>query len=213
MGRRKKEPENVHREAIASAAERLFMMHGIQSATMDDIAKEAGYSKATLYVYFQDKEGLVNYLVLKSMEMLCSRMRDAVSKPAPAKESYRRICQTLADYQEQYPLYFSLALGEIHMDMEPEYSRPVEMEIFKTGEQINDVLSTFFSNGIHNGELRSNGPILQTVFLFWGALSGLIQMAANKSAYIEKAMGITKQKFLEDGFEQLFHLIGEEGRE
>ena len=39
MGRRKKEPEHVHREAIASAAEDLFVHKGIQAATMDDIAK------------------------------------------------------------------------------------------------------------------------------------------------------------------------------
>ena len=41
MGRRKKEPEHVHREAIASAAEDLFVHKGIQAATMDDIAKKS----------------------------------------------------------------------------------------------------------------------------------------------------------------------------
>ena len=55
MGRRKKEPKSVHRENIASAASGLFMEKGIVATSMDDIAKAAGYSKATLYVYFKKK--------------------------------------------------------------------------------------------------------------------------------------------------------------
>ena len=50
MARRKKEPKSVHREKIASAASVLFMDKGIAATSMDDIAKAAGYSKATLDV-------------------------------------------------------------------------------------------------------------------------------------------------------------------
>ena len=62
MGRRKKEPRSVHRENIASVASKLFAERGISSTSMDDIAKAAGYSKATLYVYFENKEEIVSIL-------------------------------------------------------------------------------------------------------------------------------------------------------
>ena len=68
MGRRKKEPRSVHRENIMSAASALFMERGISATSMDDIAKAAGYSKATLYVYFENKEEIVGILVLNSMK-------------------------------------------------------------------------------------------------------------------------------------------------
>ena len=54
MGRRKKEPRSVHRENIVSAASALFMGKGIAATSMDDIAKAAGYSKATLDVDFEN---------------------------------------------------------------------------------------------------------------------------------------------------------------
>lgn len=50
MARRKKEPQSVHRKNIMKAAEQLFMTKGIENTSMNDIAKDAGYSKATLYV-------------------------------------------------------------------------------------------------------------------------------------------------------------------
>ena len=70
MGRRKKEPRSVHRENIASSASALFMEKGIAATSMDDIAKAAGYSKATLYVYFENKEEIISILVLESMKKL-----------------------------------------------------------------------------------------------------------------------------------------------
>jgi len=41
----------------------LFMKYGVKSVTMDDIAKELGISKKTLYKYFKDKDGIVSTLM------------------------------------------------------------------------------------------------------------------------------------------------------
>lgn len=166
MGRRKKEPEAVHRENISSAAEHLFLQKAIEAAAMDEIAKEAGYSKATLYVYFTNKEKIIGFLVLKSMKMLRSILVEAVTGAGQAKEKYGRICQALAMYQEQYALCFSVALGKINVEFEKEDSLPVEKEIFEVGEQINAALVGFIRSGIDAGELRPDIPVPQTVFLF-----------------------------------------------
>lgn len=210
MGRRKKEPESTHRENIAMAAESLFMRGGIEATTMNDIAKEAGYSKATLYVYFADKEEIVSFLVLKSMKTLHSHISEAVDGQATAKEKYQKICRALVNYQEQYPLYFVLALGEINVDFDRENYLPLEKETFEVGEQINHKIEEFIHGGIKDGEIQPDIPVLQTAFLFWAALAGLIQMSVNKRAYLEKAVNVSRHQFLEDGFERLYRLISME---
>lgn len=210
MGRRKKEPESTHRENIATAAERLFERKGMEATTMNDIAREAGYSKATLYVYFADKEEMISYLVLKSMKMLYSHISGAVGGYKPTKEKYRNICRALVNYQEQYPLYFVLALGEINVDFEKEDYLPLEKETFEVGEQINQKIGEFIQDGMKAGEIRPDIPVLQISFLFWAALAGLIQMSVKKQAYLKKAVGISRQQFLEDGFERLYRLISTE---
>jgi AcrR family transcriptional regulator len=50
---------------ILKGAMREFIMHGYAGTSMDRVAKRAEVSKATLYSYFQDKEGLFNALVQK----------------------------------------------------------------------------------------------------------------------------------------------------
>lgn len=212
MGRRKKESQETHRENIAAAAERLFSKQGVAAATMDSIAREAGYSKATLYVYFTNKEEIVGYLVLKSMRLLAFYISQAISSSGTVKERYVGICNALAGYQERYPFYFSLALGEINVNLEKEDCLLAERETYAVGEQINSAVETFIREGIEAGALQPDIPVLQTVFLFWSTLAGLIQTAADKAIYIQKTMGLSRQAFLDFGFERLYKMI-ERGKE
>ena len=95
MGRRKKEPRSIHRERIASAASVLFMEKSIAGTSMDDIAKAAGYSKATLYVYFENKEEIVGVLVLESMQKLYDYLSSALTQQETTRARYDGICRSL----------------------------------------------------------------------------------------------------------------------
>jgi AcrR family transcriptional regulator len=51
------------RQQIIDGARRLFLAEGFDAASMGEIAKAAGVSKGTLYVYFESKEELFAELV------------------------------------------------------------------------------------------------------------------------------------------------------
>lgn len=207
MGRRKKEPRNVHRENIASAASVLFMEKGIAETSMDDIAKAAGYSKATLYVYFENKEEIVGILVLGSMKKLYDYIASALAQQESTKSRCELICRGLVRYQEEFPFYFDMALSKINIDFENRDYLPEEKETYLVGEEINEKLRDFLTAGMENGELRDDLEIMPAIFNFWGMLSGMIQLAANKEVYIEKAMGLSKGQFLDYGFSMLYRSI------
>lgn len=207
MARRKKEPQNVHRKNISSAAEQLFLEKGIENTSMNDIAKEAGYSKATLYVYFKNKEELIGVLVLESMQKLYDYISIALEENTDTKKRYKEICYGLVKYQEEYPFYFKTVLEAINIDFESTQFLPEEKETFSIGEQINDLLIDFLKEGMERGEIRTDIEVLPTIFSFWGMLSGLIQIATNKELYIEQRMEKSKKEFLDYGFDMIFHSI------
>ena len=211
MARRKKEPRSVHREKIASAASVLFMDKGIVATSMDDIAKAAGYSKATLYVYFENKEEIVGILVLDSMKKLYHYIVSALEQQETTKEQYNFICRGLVQYQEEFPFYFKMVLDKINIDFESHDYLPEEKETYQIGEEINEKIKEFLISGIDKGDLRGNLKIMPTIFNLWGMLSGLIQFAANKEEYIKKTMGLSKIKFLEQGFHMLYCSIADKG--
>ena len=207
MGRRKKEPRSVHRENIVSAASTLFMERGIAATSMDDIAKAAGYSKATLYVYFENKEEIVGILVLNSMKKLYDYISSALIQHETTKARYDFICRGLVQYQEEFPFYFKMVLDKINIDFESKEYLPEERETYQIGEEINEKIKNFLLSGMEKGDLRNDLDIMPAIFNFWGMLSGIIQLAANKEAYIKKSMGLSKIKFLEYGFSLVYHSI------
>ena len=213
MGRRKKEPISVHRENIVSAASALFMERGIAATSMDDIAKAAGYSKATLYVYFENKEEIVGILVLDSMKKLYNYISSALTQHESTEARYNLICHGLVQYQEEFPFYFKMVLDKINIDFVSQDFLPEEKETYQIGEEINEKIKDFLLSGVEKGELRGDLEIMPTIFNFWGMLSGIIQLAVNKEEYINKSMGLSKKQFLEYGFSLIYHSIAIKERE
>src|SRR6185312_4348102 len=55
-------PEERPRQILAAALE-VFGEHGLATSRLDDIAKRAGLSKGTIYLYFPNKEELFREMV------------------------------------------------------------------------------------------------------------------------------------------------------
>jgi AcrR family transcriptional regulator len=55
--------DNAKRRQIVQGARTIFLQHGFDAASMNDIARAAGVSKGTLYVYFENKEQLFEAIV------------------------------------------------------------------------------------------------------------------------------------------------------
>lgn len=53
---------------ILTTANDLFTQYGIKSIRMDDIAKELAISKKTIYIYYKDKNHLVETLMLSMIQ-------------------------------------------------------------------------------------------------------------------------------------------------
>lgn len=55
------------KDRILQKAEQLFFRVGVKSVTMDDIARELGVSKKTIYQHFPDKDEIVYQTVVQEM--------------------------------------------------------------------------------------------------------------------------------------------------
>jgi AcrR family transcriptional regulator len=58
------------KRSIAEAAGNLFTLRGYDAVTMREIAKEAGCSHTTIYLYFKDKEALLEQLAIPPLKIL-----------------------------------------------------------------------------------------------------------------------------------------------
>ena len=66
----------MKKEQVIEAARRLFHQFGFKKVSMDEIAKEAGVTKKTIYMYFGSKEELLKYFIQEEIR----NMEDIVEK-------------------------------------------------------------------------------------------------------------------------------------
>jgi len=73
-------PQHIERRRqLLIVARRVFAEKGFQSTTMDDIAREAGFTKPILYQYFESKTDLYRQIVAETAKKLLDRLDQAVS--------------------------------------------------------------------------------------------------------------------------------------
>lgn len=77
-GRHAAGEDPAKREQILDGAKRIFMGKGFDAASMNDVAREAGVSKGTIYVYFQNKEDLFAALIERERTRFALSTRDAL---------------------------------------------------------------------------------------------------------------------------------------
>ncbi|MFC5420483.1 MAG: hypothetical protein DI537_01850 [Stutzerimonas stutzeri] len=70
-------------EQIAAAALRLFARYGYKRTSMDDIAREAGVARATLYLHFKGKDDVFRAMLASLDGRVETRCREALATPGP----------------------------------------------------------------------------------------------------------------------------------
>lgn len=102
------------REDILEAAARAFGRSGYKSATMQDIAKEAGYTAASLYSYFSSKEEIFRGL----FERIRTEMDAVREKPMPEGLTLRQKLELLLRRQVEVALRHSEVVKVFHFSGE-----------------------------------------------------------------------------------------------
>jgi len=94
------EIEEKKLKALESAG-KLLLKYGVKSMTMDDIARELGISKKTLYLYVEDKNDLIKQIVDLDMKMdhqlICSIIDKNLNAIDESFEIFKTIVQNVGD--------------------------------------------------------------------------------------------------------------------
>ncbi len=167
---RKNREKEQRKKEILDAAETLFFSREYDAVSMDEIARIAELNKATLYLYFRNKETLFSAIVLRGIHVLNNMYRECmdttvpgVTKVALLDEAYSRFTSGHPDYQRLIRYY-----GVEKFEKENPGFPEIQEEF--------GVSRSFFESavreGIDDGTIRSDiDPFLLTIFLMTTLMS------------------------------------------
>ncbi|WP_025761412.1 TetR/AcrR family transcriptional regulator [Dyadobacter tibetensis] len=99
----KKEKVVDKRAALLEATLFLVNNNGFHDAPMAKIAKLAGVSPATIYLYFENKQDLINQLYLKVKASFSEHAFRNFDPSTPVKKGFEMIWYAIARYKIKYP--------------------------------------------------------------------------------------------------------------
>ena len=204
---RKEAVAALHRAQIMTAAEKLFSEKGYEQTTIEDISKEAEYSRRTIYTYYESKEDILHRIIEKGLQALKTDIENAVKDNAEFVEAYRAVCGAMRKYRREYPH----SLGRLNRSGDEEIGQAVKSaavkNILRLGTEINETLEALIIRGQENGEVRKDIVPTLTVYVLWSSIDSLLELAGTKGKFICVQNGMTEEEFLDYGFRQIVNSI------
>jgi len=149
--------EDRPREICAAALE-VFAEKGFAAARLDEIARRAGVSKGTLYLYFKDKEDLFRAVVRDAIAPNVAAITEAISTMrAPFADVVRMFLAGFAEREARLPLgaVAKMVIGESRNF--PELARVWHDEV---ASKAIGGLAAFVKGAQERGEVRAGDPRL-----------------------------------------------------
>jgi len=171
---RKLEERKQRKELILNGALEVFKTKGIEGATIDEIAIQSGFGKATLYYYFKSKEEVFSAILTNGWQKLWVDLEPTIAKSYNSpREMFLNLLLKISDNVKARPGLFEFLFNAPKKHLFE--SKPWA----KYQERIYSVIHTIIEEGIALGEFPNTNP--KVLFKALGGLfMGLVLMGDKK---------------------------------
>lgn len=184
------------RTYILDSAEELFFAKGFSSVSMDEIAKKVGLNKATIYLYFEDKDSLFFGIVLRKMRIHHKSLEDcAYQKIHGRGRAMEMIAAGFAFTQEnpEFNRLLCTAGPERFKDTDNPLAKVILEILMKEVFLVRDVLK----EGIMDGSVREDLDPLVMASYIMDSSKGIACTEPGWIAYLESE-GIGHKQYVAD---------------
>jgi len=188
MARSKEEVVQEFRiQSIRDAAMRVIARKGMNAATMQEIADEAGVAKGTIYLYFRDRDDLVEKAFESAMNDLHQRVEEALEKDGTFEVKFRAVLAAQIGFfqanREFFRLYMSLRYPEGTAQQQRRQKRHCQPQYQSRVERIASVLR----EAMDRGEIRQMDPMRLALFIIEGSSAVIIERVLDEAPPSEES--------------------------
>lgn len=149
--------DSAKRRQILCGARQVFLSQGFDAASMGEIARAAGVSKGTLYVYFENKEELFKALVTAQCARTAERLFELDADNHDVREVLRRLGLSFVEAMVEPSHVSTVRMVVGSVDRQPGVGQLFVDAGPKAGVRR---LSTWLAAKAGQGELRVDDPDL-----------------------------------------------------
>ncbi|HVE72568.1 MAG TPA: TetR/AcrR family transcriptional regulator [Thermoanaerobaculia bacterium] len=162
-------------QTIQDAAMRVIARKGMAAATIQEIADEAGVAKGTIYLYFRDREELVEKTFECAMSQLLEKIDEAIASNEKFDQKVRAIMAAKITFftanREFFRLYISLRVPEGSAQDQRRQRQHCQPRYRERTQQFADILQ----QAMDRGEIRRVDPHRLALFIMEGSTAIILE--------------------------------------
>lgn len=166
---------------------RVIARKGMAAATMQEIADEAGVAKGTIYLYFRDRDELVEKTFDTAMQTLSARIDAALEQDLPFDQKIRAVMSAHLTFfianREFFRLFLSLRMPEGTAARQRRQKHSCQPRYRGRVQKFADVLS----QAMDRGEVRRADPWKLALFIIEGSTAIILERINEDSTADEQA--------------------------
>jgi AcrR family transcriptional regulator len=166
---------------LLESAARGLSRYGYGNLVLEEVAREAGYTRGALYHQFKDKEDLA----LAVIEWVNENWMREVG--LPAKEERDPVAELIA-LARGHAVFCRRDIARVMMALRLEFSaqdHPVGREIKRISETLVRLCARLINAGRRDGSIPPGPPARAVALAFWGALEGAVIALAGQAPHDE----------------------------
>lgn len=177
---RREREKQQRRESIIDAAEKLFFSKGYDNVSLNDIAQEVELNRATIYLYFENKEALCFAVLLRGVRLLNKMVKKNVETATDTQKINamgKSYFTFFALYPQYFQVYYYFQSGRFGFDPLNGLNRPAwdyVREIIRLQKEIFDILHLAIKNEINKGTILPKMDSFYVTYLLMSALDILV---------------------------------------
>ena len=153
--------------AIMDAGSEVFRRLGYSQATLEDVAREVGINRATLYYYVADKEELLIAILDEPIHRMTSDLREIAARESTPTDRLREaIRQHMRALEDNYPGLFVFLAENLHL-----LTVGSDRDIQSNAHDYGEVMIGLIEEGIASGEFRTDLDPRLVMFAIIGMLN------------------------------------------
>jgi len=160
----RKNGKNNKKEVIRKAAIRVFAQEGYHKATTDRIAEEAGVAVGTIYNYFANKTGVLDYIFQVEYQKRKALFEELIKKDLSPPEKIRQIVEKHFAEVKAEPELVKIILEE----------RPYTCMASRERAGLRKFFEVIIAEGVEKGTLREVDAEILATMLF-GAVEAVMR--------------------------------------
>jgi len=170
------------RNEILDAAEKVFFSKGYEKASMNDVAKEAGIAKGTLYLYFKTKKDLYFAIGNRALDVIVSKFYEIARSDSfkNGLEKVEALAHFYFEFSREHPDYHRFLVNYHAEIVNFGDINPSVIAAYMKSGRIFRLLVDCVEEGMKDGSIRDDISPIKLAVLLWTKTVGTIEFTRLK---------------------------------